>query len=99
ARTREGKLQVELAQLRYRQANLIGEGAALSRLGGGIGSRGPGETKLEVDRRRIQARISVLRRQLDDVRTQRANRRGDREGDPLAALVGYTNVGKSSLLN
>jgi len=99
ARTREGKLQVELAQLRYRQANLIGSSAALSRLGGGIGSRGPGETKLEVDRRRIQARVTLLRRQLEDVRTQRATRRGDADRDPLVALVGYTNVGKSSLLN
>jgi GTP-binding protein HflX len=99
ARTREGKLQVELAQLRYRQANLIGDGAALSRLGGGIGSRGPGESKLEVDRRRIQARVSLLRKQLKEVRTQRATRRGDRERDPLVALVGYTNAGKSSLLN
>src|SRR5579862_5000622 len=72
ARSREGKLQVELAQLRYRQSNLIGAGADLSKLGGGIGSRGPGETKLEVDRRRIQERISVLRRHLEDVRGQRA---------------------------
>ena len=99
ARSREGKLQVELAQLRYRQANLIGSSSALSRLGGGIGSRGPGETKLEVDRRRIQARVTLLRRQLADVGTQRATRRGDSERDPLVALVGYTNVGKSSLLN
>jgi GTPase len=99
ARSREGKLQVELAQLRYRQSNLIGVGADLSRLGGGIGTRGPGETKLEVDRRRIGARISVLRRQLDDVRRQRATRRAAPHREPLVALVGYTNVGKSSLLN
>lgn len=99
ARSREGKLQVELAQLRYRQSNLIGVGADLSRLGGGIGTRGPGETKLEVDRRRIAQRISVLNRQLDDVRRQRATRRSRENADPLAALVGYTNVGKSSLLN
>jgi GTP-binding protein HflX len=99
ARSREGKLQVELAQLRYRQSNLIGVGADLSRLGGGIGTRGPGETKLEVDRRRIQDRISVLRRQLDDVRRQRGVRRSARHAEPLVALVGYTNVGKSSLLN
>jgi GTPase len=99
ARSREGKLQVELAQLRYRQSNLIGIGADLSRLGGGIGTRGPGETKLEVDRRRIGARISVLRRQLEGVRRQRAVRRAGDRGEPLVALVGYTNAGKSSLLN
>lgn len=99
ARSREGKLQVELAQLRYRQSNLIGVGVDLSRLGGGIGTRGPGETKLEVDRRRIQQRISVLRRQLDDVRRQRITRRSSPSRDPLVALVGYTNAGKSSLLN
>ncbi len=99
ARSREGKLQVELAQLRYRQSNLIGVGADLSRLGGGIGTRGPGETRLEVDRRRIQQRISVLNRQLEEVRRQRATRRAAPHREPLAALVGYTNVGKSSLLN
>jgi GTP-binding protein HflX len=99
ARSSEGKLQVELAQLRYRQSNLIGAGADLSRLGGGIGTRGPGETKLEVDRRRISQRISILRRHLDDVRRQRATRRASPHREPLAALVGYTNVGKSSLLN
>lgn len=99
ARSREGKLQVELAQLRYRQSNLIGVGADLSRLGGGIGTRGPGETKLEVDRRRIAQRISVLRRQLEDVRRGRQTRRSPNRTEPLIALVGYTNVGKSSLLN
>ncbi len=100
ARSREGKLQVELAQLRFRQSNLIGAGAALSRLGGGIGSRGPGETKLEVDRRKIQDRVSVLRKALDEVRKQRETRRSSGNNrDPLVALVGYTNVGKSSLLN
>ena len=99
ARSREGKMQVELAQLRYRQSNLIGAGADLSRLGGGIGTRGPGETKLEVDRRRIAARISVLNRQLEDVRRQRATRRSAPRPEPLVALVGYTNAGKSSLLN
>ncbi|MDQ2662606.1 MAG: GTPase HflX [Candidatus Eremiobacteraeota bacterium] len=99
ARSREGKLQVELAQLRYRQSNLIGAGADLSRLGGGIGTRGPGETKLEVDRRRIGTRIAALNRQLEAVRAQRATRRGPWSGEPLVALVGYTNVGKSSLLN
>lgn len=99
ARSREGKLQVELAQLRYRQSNLIGAGADLSRLGGGIGTRGPGETKLEVDRRRISARIATLREQLDQVRTQRATRRSAHRRELVVALVGYTNAGKSSLLN
>jgi len=99
ARSREGKLQVELAQLRYRQSNLIGVGADLSRLGGGIGTRGPGETKLEVDRRRIAARIAVLNRMLADVRRHRALRRSAERREPLVALVGYTNAGKSSLLN
>jgi GTP-binding protein HflX len=99
ARSREGKLQVELAQLRHRQANLIGASDALSRLGGGVGTRGPGETKLEVDRRKIQARVSLLREQLEDVRRSRATRRTRDGSTPLVALVGYTNVGKSSLLN
>jgi GTPase len=99
ARTREGKLQVELAQLRYRQSNLVGVGADLSRLGGGIGTRGPSETKLEVDRRRIGERIAALNRLLAGVRRQRAVRRSGRHHEPLVALVGYTNVGKSSLLN
>ncbi|HVR46998.1 MAG TPA: GTPase HflX [Candidatus Binatia bacterium] len=99
ARSREGKLQVELAQLRYRQSNLIGAGADLSRLGGGIGTRGPGETKLEIDRRRIAARIAVLRRLIAGVRRQRSVRRSSPRGEPLVALVGYTNVGKTSLLN
>src|SRR5580704_17724561 len=99
ARSREGKLQVELAQLRHRQANLIGEGAALSRLGGGVGTRGPGETKLEVDRRRIAERISTLNAGLEGVRRQRETRRAPEGREPLVALVGYTNAGKSSLLN
>jgi len=99
ARSREGKLQVELAQLRYRQSNLIGGGADLSRLGGGIGTRGPGETKLEVDRRRIGERISTLNRILAEVRRQRSLRRSAQHREKLVALVGYTNVGKSSLLN
>ena len=99
ARSREGKLQVELAQLRYRQSNLIGGDASLSRLGGGVGTRGPGETKLEVDRRKIQDRVSVLRAQLEDVRRARETRRAPGRSDSLVALVGYTNVGKSSLLN
>jgi GTP-binding protein HflX len=99
ARSSEGKLQVELAQLRFRQANLIGASSDLSRLGGGVGTRGPGETKLEVDRRKIQARVSLLREQLEDVRRSRATRRPSDGRVPLVALVGYTNVGKSSLLN
>lgn len=99
ARSREGQLQVELAQLRYRQSNLIGAGAELSRLGGGVGSRGPGETKLEVDRRKIQQRVTLLNGQLEDVRKQRETRRAGGGQDPFVALVGYTNVGKSSLLN
>jgi len=99
ARTAEGKLQVELAQLRHRAANLIGARDSLSRLGGGIGTRGPGETKLEVDRRRIRLRISHLERQLAQVRKRRREQRRSREGTPVVALVGYTNAGKSSLLN
>jgi GTPase len=99
ARTSEGKLQVELAQLKHQAANLIGARDALSRLGGGIGTRGPGETKLEVDRRHIRARIELLEKQLDHVQTRRREQRRSREGTPVVALVGYTNAGKSSLLN
>jgi GTP-binding protein HflX len=99
ARTGEGKLQVELAQLKHQAANLIGARDALSRLGGGIGTRGPGETKLEVDRRHIRARIELLEKQLDHVQTRRREQRRSREGTPVVALVGYTNAGKSSLLN
>jgi GTP-binding protein HflX len=99
ARSREGQVQVELAQLRYRQSNLIGAGAELSRLGGGIGTRGPGETKLEVDRRRIAQRITALNAALRNIGRQRALRRSGAHREPLVALVGYTNVGKSSLLN
>jgi GTPase len=99
ARTSEGKLQVELAQLRHNLANLIGSRDALSRLGGGIGTRGPGETKLEVDRRRMRLRISRLEHELRAVRDRRREQRRSREGTPVAALVGYTNAGKSSLLN
>ncbi len=99
ARSREGKLQVELAQLRYRQSNLIGIGTDLSRLGGGIGTRGPGESKLEVDRRRIAERVATLDKQLGEVRKQRDLRRSSRRSEPLVSLVGYTNAGKSSLLN
>ncbi len=101
ARTREGKIQVELAQLQYMQTRLTGRGVALSRLGGGIGTRGPGETKLEIDRRRIKERIDKLRRELSKVRkTRELHRRQRRElAMPVVALAGYTNSGKSTLLN
>ncbi|MCI8275428.1 MAG: GTPase HflX [Lachnospiraceae bacterium] len=101
ASTSEGKLQVELAQLRYRAARLTGFGGALSRLGGGIGTRGPGEKKLEVDRRRIHERISVLKAELSRVERHRqvTRRRRERNHRPVAAIVGYTNAGKSTLLN
>ncbi len=101
ARSAEGRLQVELAQLRYRLPRLAGQGTALSRLGGGIGTRGPGESKLESDRRHIRRRIAALGEQLDRVESQRALRRERRrkDGVPTVALVGYTNAGKSTLLN
>jgi GTP-binding protein HflX len=101
ARTREGKLQVELAQLNYLLPRLTGHGAAMSRLGGGIGTRGPGETKLETDRRRIHQRIAAIHRSLDRVRGGRTTQRQQRQAVPLAtiALVGYTNAGKSTLFN
>ena len=101
ASTSEGKLQVELAQLRYRAARLTGFGGALSRLGGVIGTRGPGEKKLEVDRRRIHERISVLKAELSRVERHRqvTRRRRERNHRPVAAIVGYTNAGKSTLLN
>lgn len=101
ARTREGKLQVELAQLNYLLPRLTGHGAAMSRLGGGIGTRGPGETKLETDRRRIHQRIAAINRSLERVRGGRATQRQQRQAVPLAtiALVGYTNAGKSTLFN
>lgn len=99
--TRAGKLQVELAQLRYTQPRLTGKNRAMDRLMGGIGGRGPGETKLETDRRRSRERMARLRKELDQLRRQRAftRSRHARRGIPLAALVGYTNAGKSTLLN
>ncbi len=101
AHSKEGKAQVEMAQLRYQLTRLTGRGSELSRLGGGIGTRGPGETKLEVDRRRINARIKTLNRELKDLtRVRRIKRkRRQRLGIPTFSLVGYTNAGKSSLLN
>jgi GTP-binding protein HflX len=101
ARTREGHLQVELAQLEYQLPRLAGKGKAMSQLGGGIGTRGPGETKLETDRRRIRARIDRLKEQLDTVRRNRRQQRQRREAVPVptVALVGYTNAGKSTLFN
>jgi len=101
ARTREGKLQVELAQLSYLLPRLTGRGTELSRLGGGIGTRGPGETKLEVDRMRIRRRINILRKQVARIGKRRAVERRSRHraGVPVVALVGYTNAGKSTLLN
>lgn len=99
ARTKEAKLQVELAQLEYRLPRLVGMGVEFSRLGGGIGTRGPGEKKLEVDRRRIQQRISTLKRALKKIeRTKQVQRKG-RKAIPRIAVVGYTNAGKSSLVN
>jgi GTP-binding protein HflX len=101
ARTREGKLQVELAQLKYLLPRLVGASTALSRLGGGIGTRGPGETKLETDRRRIRHRISMLSKDIDVVRRRRAQLRERRHkaAVPTVALVGYTNAGKTTLFN
>lgn len=101
AKTREGKIQVELAQLKYRSSRLIGMRSFLSRLGGGIGTRGPGEKKLEMDRRIIRERISQLQRELEDVKQHRQVMRKQRmEGNlPVVAIVGYTNAGKSTLLN
>ncbi len=101
ATTSEGKIQVELAQLKYRQTRLTGFGTALSRLGGGIGTRGPGEKKLEADRRLIKNRIAQLNWKLKEVKRHREVTRGQRRKSriPVAAIVGYTNAGKSTLLN
>ncbi len=101
ARTREGQLQVELAQLNYLLPRLTGRGQELSRLGGGIGTRGPGEQKLETDRRRIRERVAKIQAAIETVRRQRATRRRARQAVPLgtAAFVGYTNAGKSTLFN
>lgn len=101
ASTSEGKIQVELAQLKYRQTRLTGFGTALSRLGGGIGTRGPGEKKLEMDRRMIKSRIAQLNRELKEVKRHREVARSSRSKSriPVAAVVGYTNAGKSTLLN
>lgn len=105
ARSREGILQVELAQLEYRLPRLTGMGVALSRqgasLGGGLGTRGPGESKLETDKRHIRSRITAIKSQLDDVKRQRGVLRSDRKrsGIPVVSIVGYTNAGKSTLLN
>jgi len=101
ARTREGKWQVELAQLKYLLPRLAGSGTALSRLGGGIGTRGPGETKLETDRRRIRVRIQAVQREIDQVRQRRSQLRDRRhkQSVPTVALVGYTNAGKTTLFN
>ena len=101
ARTREGQLQVELAQLHYMLPRLAGRGIEMSQLGGGIGTRGPGETQLETDRRKIARRVRHVEQQLEDVRRIRAQQRQRRESAPVAtvALVGYTNAGKSTLFN
>jgi GTP-binding protein HflX len=101
ARTREGKWQVELAQLKYLLPRLAGSGSALSRLGGGIGTRGPGETKLETDRRRIRMRIQSIQREIDQLRQRRAQLRERRhkQSVPTVAMVGYTNAGKTTLFN
>lgn len=99
--TREGRLQVELAQYKYRLPRLAGMGVSLSRLGGGIGTRGPGETKLETDKRHIRSRIQKLSEELKEIEKRRGLARSHRKknGVPVCAVVGYTNAGKSTLLN
>ena len=99
AKSREGKIQVELAQLKYLLPRLIGSGSQLSRLGGGIGTRGPGEKKLETDRRHIRDRIKSLSEELEEVKKRRDLQRENRSKIPVVALIGYTNAGKSTLLN
>ena len=101
ARSKEGKLQVELAQLKYSLPRLTGKGTSLSRLGGGIGTRGPGETKLESDKRHIRRRIQYIRQELDGVEKRRSmqHQRRKKNGVTVAAIVGYTNAGKSTLMN
>ncbi|RLB96018.1 MAG: GTPase HflX [Deltaproteobacteria bacterium] len=101
ARSREGKIQVELAQLKYLLPRLVGKGTSMSRLTGGIGGRGPGETKLEIDRRRVRDRIAHLENLLVSVQKQRSQRRARRtkKGLPIISIIGYTNAGKSTLLN
>ena len=101
ASSREGKLQVELAQLKYRLPRLTGFGKSLSRLGGGIGTRGPGEKKLETDRRHIERRMNDIKEELSQFKNTRNTQRAKREKNkvPVAALVGYTNSGKSALMN
>ncbi len=101
ARSKEGKLQVELAQLKYLLPQLTGKGLSMSRLGGGIGTRGPGETKLETDRRHIRTRLHEIEKEINEIKKQRALHRKNRQSVPLTtvSLVGYTNAGKSTLIN